>query len=650
MNRILSNLRHVAMVGVLAALAATLFVTEVRSQEPLSSETPATQPPAAGMVQLNKALSAYHAGEYETAKRLLEKLREEQPHNLTCLYYLGLTYLNDGLSASRDAVGAVNKETHYSEATRSFAKARDIFEFIVERTDPRLRPIEAALDLGIAKLGSEDPSRPIDARELAQGALTTLREYTSEEPGRSDRLGHFFMGIAYYRLDRLDGDGRDYLNQAERSFEEAARLAANDPGLSRDTEAAARFGARVTYYQGLIEATRGRRNAARAKMLDVIDAASGTDLADQARVLVNYIEEEQQRSPEPLSIESPIGPLWIEGGVGMGHQYDSNVVLLGKDTELPRGIGRKDDYRFGLQADFDVSRTITHRDGLSLGRSLTFGIGGDTFHMWQPDVDDFDINSYRTRVYANWELYNDLFLGLQYDYTYTQLGHEPYISSNRLTPVFSYVWRDAKGGPEGAGEPKARTDVYYSYDYRDYFDEISRPGFDRDGAYHAVGITQTFNLWRASDVWSAYYSSAAREAADADRWLLVRFGYMYRNERTQGSEFDLFGNTVFLGTEVPLPYRLSFDFLGEFTWDSYTQPSFIDFRRHERFDFIQRYVFGLSRILVGKGENSKMPSLEVKARAGIELTFQDSNVWDRLSQDVFSYNRAVYALQLSIRF
>jgi hypothetical protein len=125
---------------------------------------------------------------------------------------------------------------------------------------------------------------------------------------------------------------------------------------------------------------------------------------------------------------------------------------------------------------------------------------------------------------------------------------------------------------------------------------------------------------------------------------------MYRNERTQGSEFDLYGNTVYAGIVIPLPYRLSFDFLGEFTWDSYTQPSFIDFRRHERSDFIQRYVFGLSRILVGKGENSAMPSLQVTVRGGIELTFQDSNVWDRLSQDVFSYNRALYSLQLSIRF
>jgi hypothetical protein len=196
------------------------------------------------------------------------------------------------------------------------------------------------------------------------------------------------------------------------------------------------------------------------------------------------------------------------------------VILLGKDTALPIGIGRKDDYRFGLQADFDISRTVTDNDGLPLGRSLSFGVAGETFHLWQPDIDDFDLNSYRTRPYVFWELYTDFLLGLQYEYTYTQLGHAPYISSNRITTVLSYLWRGAGAKADGGGEPKARTDVYYSYDYRDYFEELSRPGFDRDGAYHAVGIKQSFNLWRAGAVWPEYYGSAgANEAADADRWL-----------------------------------------------------------------------------------------------------------------------------------
>jgi hypothetical protein len=45
-----------------------------------------------------------------------------------------------------------------------------------------------------------------------------------------------------------------------------------------------------------------------------------------------------------------------------------------------------------------------------------------------------------------------------------------------------------------------------------------------------------------------------------------------------------------------------------------------------------------------------MPTLDIKARAGVELIYQDSNIWDRLSQDVYSFNRQIYSFVLSINF
>src|SRR5206468_653280 len=84
---------------------------------------------------------------------------------------------------------------------------------------------------------------------------------------------------------------------------------------------------------------------------------------------------------------------------------------------------------------------------------------------------EFDINQNVGRAYVNWEAIRDLYLGLEYDYSYTQLGHKPFISSNRATPVISKTWRGAPSETEPQGETRARTDIYYSYDDRNYLDE-----------------------------------------------------------------------------------------------------------------------------------------------------------------------------------
>ena len=198
---------------------------------------------------------------------------------------------------------------------------------------------------------------------------------------------------------------------------------------------------------------------------------------------------------------------------------------------------------------------------------------------------------------------------------------------------------------------RARTDVFYSYDQRDYFDKLSDYRFDRDGAYQTVGLTQYFNLLRADQVWPGYYQGTTpRDGHDYQRWLRLWLGYRYRDESTVGDEFDLFGQSVPFGVEIPLPYRLSFDFTTELSWDNYWQPSLLDFSRKERLDFVQQYGVGLTRTLVDRGELRSLPTLQVLLRGGIDVTIQDSNVWDRLHEDVYSYDRAIYSVKLMVNF
>jgi tetratricopeptide (TPR) repeat protein len=608
------------------------------------------------LIKLNRGMAAYLQENYDEAREILEQLRAEEPNNAACLYYLGLIYLDQGLAYA-------GQEKH-EQARESFAQAQGCLEGVLRlAADPGVTPVEAVLSLadynallplGIAQLAREDPAKRDEARDLAHQAAKTLQDYVETDEGRNDRHGHFFLAVAHYRLCFHE----DPAGHA-RAAAEALRLAKDLAGVDakRGVLAAAElqtFETRVLYYQGLIDVAQNRRGEALTKLRQVIErGATGEELVLNAEDLVEHIEHEQKAHPSPMVLDSPLGPLRFEGAFALGYFYDSNVILLGEDTALPRGIVQKWDHRFGVEASFDVSRQFTEQE-CGLGKSLLLGLGGQTSHLWQPSIAEFDINLYGGRAYINWEALSDLFLGLQYDYSYSQLGHDPFISSNRITPVISKIWRGSPAVAGELGEPRARTDIYYSYDYRDYLDELVDFRFDRDGPYHAVGIKQTFNLWRARDLWHDYYAGQPDaepvDFRDGERWLALRLGYVHRNERTQGDEFDLVGHTIQAGLDVPLPYRLMLAFRTDLSWDGYNHPSLLDYRRNERRDFIQRYDFGLTRTFVDRGESASMPTLQVRLRAGVEFGIQDSNIWNRLSEDVYSYDRAIYSLKLMVNF
>lgn len=630
--------------GWLALLgAATLLAgPEARAMQPPAAQTqPAADP---DLVQLNEGITLYLAGDLARAREVLTALVARSPQNAAALYYLGLTELRLGLQAAT----APDRAARIQEAEEAFASARDHLARIFE-LDPQVRPVEAALDLGIAQLAAETPAdwKGPEPEKRSAEAVQTLRAYVELPEGRNDRLGHFFLGVAYWRLS-LALDSAEELGRADASFARALAVAREQ---IRDEGELRRFENRVLYYQGLSDLSRGRLNQARTKLEVVGDPNDPTSLAQNARDLLSLIAEEQRRNPPPMELPAPApwGPLQFEGSLTIGNFYDTNVILLGRDTALPRRINRDDDYRFSLEASFDLSRQLTRGEGI-LGESLLIGAGATLNNYWQPRIPQFDINTYSGRAYVNWEPVRDLFLGLQYDYSYNQLGHDPFISSHRITPVISKVWRETPGSPDMLG----RTDLFYVYDYRDYQDPSSDDWrFDRDGNYHELGVQQRFNLWQAARLWPDYYSNEGlpeHELNDGRRWMFVNLGYSYRNESTSGDEFDLYGHALRGGIEVPLPWRLAFDFNSEFAWDNYWQPSAFDFRRNERFDFIQRYSFGLSRILVGKGQVEHLRTLEVKLRGSIDFYIHDSNVWNRLNEKVYEFDRAIYGLALSVTF
>jgi len=647
----ISSIRMVS--AILPALLA-LASPSAHGQPEVEAQSGAAPSNESSMLQLNRGISAYHRNAPE-AKAILTDLYAKDPGNVPCKYYLGLVHLKEGLAKSSD----VQDEASRNEAKDAFRQAKRYFQEVVEQADQAALPIEAYLDLGIAQLGGQEFGEA--EMQQAKDAADTLQAYVQTETGQNDRFGYFFLGVAQYRLatqdEKLQGVNKpERRREAQRAFDRAVELAQQE---QLDESAFRLFETRIIYYRALLHINAQRYPEAKHDLETVVvraESEAQTDLGPNATALLEKLEKVEGEEPRPLALDEE-GKFYVEGFVNIGNYYDTNVILLGEDTQIQRGIPHEEDYTFGLHAGFDVSRYFDEDDKI-LGRSLNVGIGGSTYHAWHAHIEEFDLNTYSGRAFVNWEPFDavpDIFLGVQYDYSYTKLGQDPYISSNRISPVISKIWRDDSGTEPGLGDERARTDIFYSYDDRDYFDPIFDPRLDRDGNYHSVGLVQSFNLVRADRIWKDYYAAGGgdnlpRDYRDAERWARIWLGYTYRNERTQGDEFDLFGNTVRGGLELPLPYRFAFDFTAEFTWDDYSQPNLFDFRRFERFDFIQRYIFGVTRTFIDRGECESMKSLSVKSRAFVELYDQDSNVWDRLSQDLYQFNRQIYGLELLISF
>ena len=629
-----------------------LFASSAFAQdEPAPDQQAPPTSDAMRLIELNRGIQAFIIGDKAGAKAIFEQILTQDPENAACLYYMGLIYMEEGLRLSSSDSQA---------AQQKFDQARDSLEHVTRTADPTVTPVEAGLLLGIAQLAADNMQDPDMVLKLAQSAHDTLKRYIETvETGKNDRYGHFYLGVACYRLGdtyaREDqySHAKQYFDEASRAFDTALKLAEMDrqhetaaPGTTRglDEHEFDEFKLRYTYYKGLVALQRRNNSQAREYLEYVRDNQKGA-IGQHATTILETMDQIEAIAPTPMTFESPIGRLDVQGNISFGVNYDTNVILLGDDTALPLNIGQQHDFRFETEANFYISRYIDKTEA-PVGESLSIGIGGGTAHGWHPDIHEFDLHQYTGRAFVQWQPLKDSYFGVEYEYSYTDLGNDPFISSHRITPVFSHIWRR----PDSRDE-LGRTDIWYNFDDRDYREEISDRRLNRDGFYHAYGIRHIFNIRKAADLWASYYAEREQERLlFGEEWLNFSLGYVYRDERTDGTEFDLAGHSILSGIGVPLPWRLMFEIEGIFTWEDYSAPSVFDYRRNERSDFVQQYIFGLTRTFVARGECAALPTLVVRLRAGVSWTMRNSNIWNRLSEDIYQYDRAVYGLQLNFNF
>ena len=628
--------------------------TQPEAAEPVLAQATSSEKPTAttDLTELNRAIFFFVDGQYQKVIDSLSAIEQHQiaggeKPDVAVLYYLGLAYMELGFAAD-DATAK----------GEFFALARDYLDQVY--IDPQIRRAELALTLSAAQTAAapdvQGPQRQ-QAIDAYRAAFATIDEYIKGD-GASDPYGHFFHGVAawrisFYELAARSRAAKAFANTARTSLEVASSLAdtkITDPA-DRD-----RFRLNVAYYEALLETSERSYAEARQLLTSIAEDATASEvLKGQARQLIAAVDEQAAKpavtksSTIILNQEGPIGPLAIRGDLDFTGGWDKNVILLGRYATPPTRIPDDEDYFAGVLASLDISRTFNQEnDNLPWGESLTVGVFGETRHRWQPSIREYDENEYSGSFYFTWEPIRDLFFGMEYRFAEIQLGHKPFISSNRVVPAIWKDWRD------DADEVRARTQLYYIYDYRGYTDKISDVRLDRDGHYNTIVIAQSFNLWKATELWPEYYAELPADDAElinADqRWLTVTADYVYENYATIGTEFDVFSHGLGVGVDVPLPYRLTLGLGTRFSWDNYTAQSIFDPQGEGRYDFRHTYELELKYQIVERGEVPDFPSLAVGARGFMMIELNDSNITDRYGGQTYTYDRGIYGVGLQVSF
>ncbi|MFH1109195.1 MAG: hypothetical protein V1790_08385 [Planctomycetota bacterium] len=334
-----------------------------------------------------------------------------------------------------------------------------------------------------------------------------------------------------------------------------------------------------------------------------------------------------------------------------GTRYDTNIILLGERTDLPRDVSRQKD--FGLESGWAVD--YTH----DLTERLAVGVQVRTAQLWNAGVEQFDQQTYGASFAWQYEfLKKEGSMGpgsftLQYDYDYTLLGKDEFLQNHAVRPGVKLDWADGR----------ATSALFLNYQRRDYSEPLFDRRLDRDGDYFTVGVLHEFKTVEMTQVYKEWGlepwglpSDAGLDQDDPDyphRYLRPHIGARHSWDSTAGDEFDRRANALQAGVQIPLPWGVAFDAAAVLEWENYSHGSLVDFHRRERHDLVQEYAIALSRTFVlreGMRANRYAPTIDrmlMTVRAHATWTDDDSNVLDRPGQAVFSYDRAVYGVSVA---
>ncbi len=509
-------------------------------------------------LEIARGLEALQDEDYRQALIHFEKATNLHSESASAHYFLGLTLLQ----AAAEAPSPRGRTTHLERALTEFDQSRLL--------DPRLGL--ATLDIGIAQslLGRFEQ------------AESGYRQYLTDHP--DDPLPYLFLAVLYYRQAEED---RSLLPKVTESLDGA------QAALDRSDRPDSSIEATIGLYRALVLAE-SNPEAARKELQRSFELAPDSQAGRASKELLDNIDWAAAAARRPWDLT-----------VQLGYAWDTNVILRGENIRTPSREGQEDG-RFGMASAFTF-RLVDTQD-------VVLGVGLNTFNSWHGDIKEFDVQTYGANIYtaysppqANW-----LTLGLRYDWDYSFVGRDSFLTRHRVTPQVDIQETDWTS-----------TTLFYQLDVREYFNQPVDRRLDRDGLTHAFGAVQDFELF---DLFN--------------RPVTADLSYRYENTRTDGNQFDSRNHIFAFGVTVPLPEDFTFQFINEWEIARYKNSSIFDRDSSARRDVLYSFIFALTKRF---DENLSL-------RFEVDVFNDDSNVSDRFGQQFFSYDRVIYGLSLMYTF
>ncbi|MBC8108686.1 MAG: tetratricopeptide repeat protein [Anaerolineae bacterium] len=454
---------------------------------------------------------------------------------------------------------------------------------------------EAYYYLGLSQL---DQKRPADAVDSFTQALRIDPSFEEIYDARAR---------AYLRLGRFDEAEQDINQLRNPKFENEVHYlrgllayGRNDLETARREFAAAKTSGGVEstaagFYEGLTYLRMRELVQARSAFRDSALINTDPTLAAASRQLDTVLAIQEGGPKRPWDAQ-----------VTIAYEYDSNVIQIGSGIPLPGGISNQSDSRFVIQPSGSYS--FIDKDPWEVG------IEGNGYFSWYLDLSDFDIASFQLGPFLNWHFSENWFFSARYGYNYVQLGHEPYLNRNIITPQLTYIEKNF-----------GYTSAYFQFESRQFDEATPTPALDRDGQIYAIGIVQGINL-----------PPIFRDAGPAN----LDLSYRFEDQVAQGSDFDGLFHTLSATIFVPLPvWKLRADLGLSVAYDGYTNANSLDDEGRDREDWEYNITVGLSRQI----------NKYFTVRADYTYTDHDSNVKTG-GVDPYSYDRSQAGVRLIITF
>jgi hypothetical protein len=364
----------------------------------------------------------------------------------------------------------------------------------------------------------------------------------------------------------------------------------------------------------------------------VADSWVGTDWATQAGEVLGRVSAQRA---------------WITLGVGM--EYDDNVLLAGRETPLPEDITDQDDFRGVWVA----------RGGADLARWGETSAGAQATYRGRAHVKselhEFDSHLPTASLWLNHALRGDTHARLRYDFGYAWVDSDPFLVSNsgRLSVV--HAW-SARSSTELFG-------TLFADDYRASSDDVPDPahelGFDCTAAGTICGPTGLDEREeRDRDGWGRGAGLSHAVALPAGGLPIaapsLAAGYAFTSFSADGREYGHDAHRLFLGLGFALPWRIGLDLEGSYTNRVFAHPS--TFPDQEALAAAAATPAPQPRQYVLSGLRRREHAFTAEARVAaplgdlVSLTAYYRYRDNRSTSDVFDYDQHIAGLLFNVTF